>query len=359
MKLLFTFYQPSGGMGTLNHIRCEALQQAGVTCHLLYSNYSEGYKNIKGITTFITNQDDEIRDIIQKEAYDAIIVASDYFLLEKLRNIGYKGTIIYEVQGFGDWETSRQTIQTVAPYVITHCNAVLLPDTSHLVSLFKSHTQYIKQFSFNNPLDTSNFRYIAYPIKPCPVIGWVGRIEHNKNWSDFLEIGYRMIDLNPHLYLWMFVDTDLSDPSEKERFESRVDQLELRPRLIRYSNVPQRLMADYYSIIGDSGGFLCSTSLLEGFGYAVAEALLCRCPVLATDSDGVRSFIFHKKTGMFYKRDDIDDAVQKANDMMTIKSLRTTLRESGEMHIVKHFSVDAYVRNFISMLKNLGVHPQS
>ncbi|NRD78503.1 glycosyltransferase family 4 protein [Bacillus sp. BRMEA1] len=355
MKLLFTFYHPSGGMGTLNHIRCEALQQAGVTCHLLYSKYSQGYKNIKGITTFITNQDEEIRDIIHKESYDAIIVASDYFLLEKLRNLGYKGTIIYEVQGFGDWETSLLTIQTVAPYVITYSNAVLLPDTSHLVSLFKSHTQSVRQFSFNLPLDTRKFRYIAYPIKPFPIIGWVGRIEHNKNWSDFLEIGHRMIEENPHLYLWMFCDMDLSAPSEKERFESKVDQLELRSRLIRYVNVPQQLMADYYSIIGDSGGFLCSTSFLEGFGYAVAEALLCRCPVLATDSDGVRRFIFHNKTGMFYNRGDIDDAVQKANDMMINKSLRTTLREAGEMHILKHFSEDAYVRNFIYMLKNLGI----
>lgn len=59
---------------------------------------------------------------------------------------------------------------------------------------------------------------------------------------------------------------------------------------------------------------------------------------------------------MFYKRGDIDDAVQKANDMMTIKPLRTTFRENGEMHIVKHFSVDTYLRKFSSMLKDLGVH---
>jgi glycosyltransferase involved in cell wall biosynthesis len=206
MKLLFTFYLPSGGVETLNHIRCKAFQQAGVTCHLLYSNYADGNKNIKEFTSFITHQDDEIRDIIQNEAYDSIIVASDNYLLEKLRNLGYKGTIIYEVQGFGNWEESQINIQTVAPYVITHSNAVLLPNTSHLVALFKSHTPSVKLFSFNNPLDTSNFRYISYPIKPFPIIGWVGRIEPNKNWSDFLEIGCRMIDLNRHLYLWMFGD---------------------------------------------------------------------------------------------------------------------------------------------------------
>lgn len=38
-----------------------------------------------------------------------------------------------------------------------------------------------------------------------------------------------------------------------------------------FSNVSNEHMADYFSMIGDSGVFLCSTSKVEGFGYAIVE----------------------------------------------------------------------------------------
>ena len=60
--------------------------------------------------------------------------------------------------------------------------------------------------------------------------------------------------------MWMFEDSELSQPAEREQFLLLIDELGLSDRLTLRSNVPNAEMPYYYSIIGDSGGFLSRTS---------------------------------------------------------------------------------------------------
>jgi glycosyltransferase involved in cell wall biosynthesis len=354
MKLLFTYYIPSGGMETLNRIRCKALQEQGIVSHLLYNFDSEGRHNIKNIPTYVTNDDLEIKGILVREKFDAVIICTDYLLMERIRRLGYNGTIIYEVQGLGPHETIQLIMQNASPNIRLYSNAIMYPKTPHLIDLFQAAFPEIIQFCFDNPLDTEHFGYISYPSKKFPIMGWVGRIEKNKNWSDFLMLGYWMIRVKPNMHLWMFENAKLFEAAEKEKFEAMVNDLNLRPRLIRYSNVPHDQMADYLSIIGDSGGFLCSSSILEGFGYAVAEAMLCRCPVLSTDSDGVKRFIIHNETGKFFPHGNVTQAIEEARELMDNEYLRNTIRLNGEKHVKSIFSTKQYAKHFIAMMMKLG-----
>ncbi|WP_211746083.1 glycosyltransferase family 4 protein [Paenibacillus sp. Marseille-Q4541] len=353
MKILFTFFNPSGGMETLNRIRSRALIERGYECHLLYGVDGEGRKNIKGISTFVTNEDEEIRRILARENYDVIIICTDIYLLQKIRGLGYRGKLIFEVQGLGTLETVHELLGIFDEHIRTHADALLYPQTSHLKQLFQDTFPEIKQFCFDDPLDTERFGYLSYPPKSYRVIGWIGRIVINKNWKEFLYIGAQLLKYDPHLYLWLFEDDTLFEAAERAEYEVMVHTLKLSDRLISHSNVPHELMADYLSIIGDSGGFLCSTSIMEGFGYAVAEAMLCRCPVLTTDSDGVRRFIHHNQTGKFYNRGDINHATQEALSLMFDKNLRANIISSAEEHIKTNFSTSIYTQNFCGMLTNL------
>lgn len=123
--------------------------------------------------------------------------------------------------------------------------------------------------------------------------------------------------------------------------------------MISYSNIPHEQMADYMSIIGDSGGLLLSTSILEGFGYAVAEAMLCRCPVLTTDSDGVRRLVINNHTGKIYTRGQLDEAVVAALSLMDDQALRARIRMNGEWHIRTNLSSELYADRFLQMYHQL------
>ncbi|MCU7746736.1 glycosyltransferase [Priestia megaterium] len=356
MNVLFTFFVPSGGVETLNRQRLYALNKKGIKCDFLYSQSGTGLQNKVDTSIFITNKDDEIKDIIEKGNYEAIVVGSDLMLLKKLRDLGYQGYLIYEIQGLGfNKEYASDFLKNHAyPIVNNYCDAILYPQTPHLIEAFENYFPNKKRFCFHNCFNTKDFNYRVMPKKSTPIIGWVGRLEENKNWKDFLSIGYRLIKEDPSIQLWMFEDNTLSTPDERLAFEQKIQELHLNNHLKVYANQSHSKMAEYFSIIGDSGGFLCSTSKVEGFGYAVLEAMVCRCPVLSTDSDGVRSFITHNVTGKFFELGNIDQAVEEGRELLSNTSLREDIRQKSVEHIEAHFTPDKYVENFLNMISDLG-----
>ena len=137
--------------------------------------------------------------------------------------------------------------------------------------------------------------------------------------------------------------------------QAKVEQLGLGPNLMMLDNIPNGEMPVFLSLIGDSGGILLSTSLLEGFGYAVAEAISCRCPVLSSDSDGVRISVKHNVTGKLYPQGDIEQAVQEALELMGNWELRNTIRTEGVKHISSELSPNRYAQSFREVMNALGI----
>jgi glycosyltransferase involved in cell wall biosynthesis len=360
MKLLFTYFLPSGGIETLNRIRCRALRQAGIECHLLYLWDGAGRQNLTDIPHFITNDNGSIRSILELYRYNAVIASCDHLMLQRLRGLGYTGTLIYEVQGFGNRETARGIIAEASLYVRKYAQGAISPPTSHLMELFQTYLSDFPRFYVQNMVDTQRFTYReASSLNPSgrPIAAWVGRLEHNKNWALFLQICALLTHHIPDLQVWMFVDANITEPGQQAAFDDMTRTLGLLPRLTVRSNVPHDQMALYLSAVGDSGGMLVSTSHVEGFGYAVAEAMSCRCPVLSTDSDGVRSLIEHNRTGKFFAA--ADNAVAEALDYMNNLPLTGQIRQQAQDHIRIHFSGERYTADMNNILIALGVRPPS
>jgi glycosyltransferase involved in cell wall biosynthesis len=355
INVLFTFFIPSGGVETLNRQRFYALNQDGINCHFLYTQPGTGLQNEIETSIFVTGDEEEIKKIVLQGNYDAIIVGSDLQLLQKIKKFGYQGALIYEIQGLGfNKEYADYFLKNHAYSVIQqYSDAILYPQTPHLIEAFEKHFPAKKKYCFHNCFNTAEFRYRPGPKKKQPIIGWVGRLEENKNWRDFLSIGAELIKDIPSLQLWMFEDNTLGEKSERIAFQQKINEWNLRPHLMVYANQPHDKMADYFSMIGDSGGFLCSTSKVEGFGYAVLEAMVCRCPVLSTDSDGVRSFIQHNITGKFFELGNISQAVQEGRELLSNLPLREKMRNKAVEHIETHFSLKQYQENFLNMIHSL------
>ncbi|MEW9700279.1 glycosyltransferase family 4 protein [Paenibacillus sp. SI8] len=354
MKMLFIFYTPSGGMETLNRHRSRALGQLGIDCHLLYLEYGAGLQNKENINTFVMTDDIQIGRLLNKEQYDAIVVTSNYKILPRLRHLGFSKPIIFEAQGLGSYDSAQYALIEAVPYITDHANAVLYPQTPHLMQLFRKYYPSLPHYCFNNCIDSTQITYRSPPKLDYPVIGWVGRMEANKNWRAMLDISRRLLAFRPDLRIWLFEDSTMGH--EKALFEASLLQSGLSDHFVRFSNVPNLQMVDYYSAIGNSGGFLLSTSILEGFGYAMVEAMCCRCPVLCSDSDGVRSFLLPHVTGSMYAQGNITEAVQEGIYLLITPKRRETIRIQALQYIQEHFSPDAYCSNFKSMISQLGVY---
>ncbi|WP_068773998.1 glycosyltransferase family 4 protein [Paenibacillus sp. FJAT-26967] len=353
MKLLFVFYIPSGGMETLNRQRIIALGKIGISCSLLYLHKGTGLQNLDGIPVYVTGDNKEIRELVAREQFDAVIISTVAELILPLRMNGYKGLIIYEAQGLGSVEEAEFILKRIAPLLILHADGVLYPRTPHLIQIFDKYYARMRRFSFHNCIDSDSFRFQGDTVAPVPIIGWVGRLERNKNWRSLLEIGRLFKTRGRAFEIRMYVDNTLGP--EEEDFRSMVRDYELGSSLIVMPNIPHKEMARQYSIIGDSGGVLLSTSRVEGFGYAVLEAMCCRCPVVSTDSDGVRSFIADRVTGRFYPHDDHEEAYRQISGLMENVPLREEIRYRASRHAAQQFSPGLYAEQFTHMLGELGV----
>ncbi|MBH0166092.1 glycosyltransferase family 4 protein [Fictibacillus sp. 7GRE50] len=348
-KILFVFYLPSGGMETLNRQRCKALKNHGIDCHLLYLQNGTGMQNISEITTYITNNDEEIKRIIMDD-FDAIFVCSDINLLHRIRKLGFTGKLIYEVQGLGSYQNAEKILLQAKPNVETYSNGILFPNTPHLINLIHAYYPSTPKYCFHNCFDKDEFCYVSMEKPSFPIVGWVGRIEENKNWKDYLEFSFRFLKHRPDTQFWMFIDDTLGDQKERMKFNRLVTQMGLSTSLKLHANIPHKQMANYFSMIGDSGGFLLSTSKVEGFGYAVIEAMSCRCPVLSSDSDGVKAFIAHNQTGKFYTNARIETAVPEALELVNNVVLRSSIIDQAYNHL-DVFNLDTYAQEFINILK--------
>ncbi|WP_191560579.1 glycosyltransferase family 4 protein [Metabacillus idriensis] len=360
MNILFVYYVPSGGVETLNRQRSTALKKHNINCHFLYYNKVRELVNNHNAPTFITNVDTEIKKIIDDGNYSAIIITSDYKSLARFRNLGYKGKLILEIQGLGPKHIAKLELTNAIPYVNNYGDGLLNPRTPHIMQLFDELFLSTPKYNFNNCFDYSNFTYKFLPVNDHPIIAWIGRIEDNKNWREFLGIGHQIITQhNPYAKLYMFEDPTLSSPQEREAFNQQINLLNLKDNLTIFSNVPNYKMAELFSEIGDSKGFLCSTSKVEGAPYSLLEAMSCRCPVLTTDSDGVKSSIIHNKTGKYYTLGNISEGVKEAIELITDIRLRNSIRINALQHLKENFSQEQYCLNFIKMLNDLGVEKNS
>ncbi|MCR8645189.1 glycosyltransferase [Paenibacillus sp. N1-5-1-14] len=344
-------------MDTLNRHRCTALRKAGYNPHILYFQSGSGVQNITSdAPTFITNDDAEISRIIYAGNYEAIVLTSDYVSLPRFRNLGYRGKLIFEIQGYGPIETAREELTRAIPYICQYANAIVHPRTPHIQTILKELYPVMPVYQFNNAFDGSTMSYKATPKPTQPVIAWIGRIMDNKNWLEFLQIGSFMAEhYFPNLQMVMYEDHTLAYATERASFEVCLDALHVRSRLSILSNVPSTQMPYVYSMVGDSGGILCSTSKVEGAPHSVVEAMNCRCPVLSSNKDGVHSAVIHNVTGKFYTLGNISEAAIQGYELMSNLPLRKRIIENAEAHVKLHFSLENYVNHFRKMLSEIHI----
>jgi glycosyltransferase involved in cell wall biosynthesis len=360
MKVLFVFIVPSGGVDTLNRLRYRALLQKGIYSHFLYFQSGSGSSDHPPeIPVFYASEPPAIRHILDYYSFDCIVLTSFFLQLALFRELGYTRPLVYEIQGFGPPEHARLNLTDARPYIAAHANAILYPSTPYIGELLQEIYPDKPQFSFANPFDPKlydrgRFAYPPHPPLSYMPLAWLGRLEDNKNWKDFLLIGNEVIRQGLNVRLWMFSDPSLAAPGEKELLHQWTIGLGLKPYLIHHHNVANSLMPYYYHLISSSGGAVCMTSKAEGAPYVALEALSSGCPVVTSNSDGVASAIIDGKTGLYYMHGDLKTASDQTVRLLTNQKLRKCLVAEGKKHVRKEFSMAKYASRFSDMLSAIG-----
>lgn len=195
----------------------------------------------------------------------------------------------------------------------------------------KQQTQDRSAWVVGHGIDLEVFR--AAPPRPVGervVVGTIGRLGEAKGYPDFL----RALDLLP---ADLPIEVRVAAPDAvplPERFPSTVEH----PR-------PEREMSEFYARCD----IFVFSSRGEGFGLPALEAMAVGCPVITTDSGGVRQFATDGENCLMTPPADAPALAQAIQSLVHDPAHRAELRAAG-LATAAEYSQDAVLDRFCGYL---------
>jgi len=115
-----------------------------------------------------------------------------------------------------------------------------------------------------------------FPNDAIPVV-WVGRFDRDKGF----HYAVRTLAQMPRRFFGVFVVSLEHDPARVAAFLNECDAMGVRDRVHLLMDLSPEEMANIYRSAAARAGVFISTSLMESFGYAIAESMKCGLPCVA------------------------------------------------------------------------------
>lgn len=135
----------------------------------------------------------------------------------------------------------------------------------------------VDKISFRTEGDTSYFDNDRdFPANAKPIV-WVGRFDRDKGF----QYAVRTLAQLPEEYFGVFVVSLEHDPARVAGFFNECDTMGVRDRVHLLMDISPLEMSNIYRSARERNGAFISTSLMESFGYAIAESMSCGLPCVA------------------------------------------------------------------------------
>ena len=174
------------------------------------------------------------------------------------------------------------------------------------------------------------------------LLGSVGRLSDQKDPITMIEAFGIISKPFPNAHLALVGDGEL-----KGKILEKIDQLKLNDRIHLTGN-----KNNPWSVYHSMDLFIMS-SIYEGLGRSITEALSCGVPVVCTDVEGVPEIVRDNITGILVPPKDAnklaDGIIRTLNDMETAKKMA----EEGRRFVKDNFDVNKMVNDIDSLYNTL------
>ncbi len=174
------------------------------------------------------------------------------------------------------------------------------------------------------------------------LLGSVGRLSDQKDPITMIEAFGIISKPFPNAHLALVGDGEL-----KGKILEKIDQLKLKDRVHLTGN-KNKPWSVYHSM-----DLFIMSSIYEGLGRSITEALSCGVPVVCTDVEGVPEIVRDNITGILVPPKDsnklADGIIRTLNDMETAKKMA----EEGRRFVKDNFDVNKMVNDIDSLYNTL------
>ncbi|MEW6654451.1 MAG: glycosyltransferase family 4 protein [Bacteroidota bacterium] len=175
-----------------------------------------------------------------------------------------------------------------------------------------------------------------------PVLLFVGFINQRKGIDTLLKA---IEIINTDLY-FLIIGKWQSERYRRSVF-SKINPA-LREKIIEVGYVPDELMPYFYSL----ADVYVTTSLLEGFGLPIAEAVSCETPVIALDSGATKEVL--GPGGVVLPNTEIYTISNAIQRLIKDQDLRQRLGKAGREHVVREFSKENLLSRVLRIYEELS-----
>lgn len=171
------------------------------------------------------------------------------------------------------------------------------------------------------------------------IIGNSGRLVYQKGQKFLIELAaiLKKRELNFKILI-------AGDGALKSELQKYAQQLDVQDKIIFLGFVK-----DIYAFMNQLDVFVL-TSLWEGFGYVIAEAMACGKPVVAFNTSSNPELVKQGENGFLVPFQDIDQFAQKIEALLKDKELRNRMGEKSIQFINNKFTIEKTVERLEKLL---------
>jgi glycosyltransferase involved in cell wall biosynthesis len=170
----------------------------------------------------------------------------------------------------------------------------------------------------------------------------VSRLTVQKRLGHLIEAVNALREDFPHLKLEIY-----GSGPEKQKLLSIIESRNLQDKIRIIEPIPQKDLRKVYN----TAAVVVLNSIDEGFGLSLTEAMLCKRPVIGTESGGITDIIDDGKTGLLVSPDNIGELAEALRRLMIHPEDRDRLAEAGYKKAVEQFTSTASARRFAEIYR--------
>lgn len=173
-----------------------------------------------------------------------------------------------------------------------------------------------------------------------PIVAAVGRLSEQKAPLDFVKAARLVLDRKPETQFLMVGDGPLADAVDRAIGpETRIHRLGNRD--------------DVHEILSVLDCFALS-SLWEGLGRALTEAMIAGVPAAATAVDGVPELVDHGRTGLLSQPGRPDQLAQNVLTLLSDRPRALDMARAAKQRVVQNFGARRMVEKIEALYEELS-----